>query len=310
MRQLSDPSGAVTLAKSYQPYGSLLRSEGSGETPYGFVGEWEDNTGLVFLRARYYAPLQGRFLTRDVWRGDYTRPLSFNRWSYGYGNPVNFMDPSGMVPECDQYQRADLTQWLTDEMNESRQSYIFLLIWISVHFPEYIDIFVPGPPEFKLPPELASYGIAYGLFADVVKPRGLWDFKNAIFDIVGSNIQLTGQWYRYDVPGNLFFGFIGLAAVFDERILHCGADFATNGVPCSGSDSIEDYEAVEAGYDIYKLSGWSQVDENMIRTALMKHPLIAVGQITVPNPDAYLIPWPYPVGTFDDGRSGWIIRHR
>jgi hypothetical protein len=34
-------------------------------------------------------------LTRDTWQGDYTRPLSLNRWNYVEGNPINYTDPSG-----------------------------------------------------------------------------------------------------------------------------------------------------------------------------------------------------------------------
>lgn len=58
---------------------------------------------MVYLRARYYMPNDGRFLTRDTWMGDYNRPLSLNRWMYGYGNPVKYTDPSGNKPgwpEC------------------------------------------------------------------------------------------------------------------------------------------------------------------------------------------------------------------
>ena len=46
----------------------------------------------------------GRFLTRDTWNGDANRPLSFNRWGYGYGNPVKYTDPSGNIPtHCFQF---------------------------------------------------------------------------------------------------------------------------------------------------------------------------------------------------------------
>jgi hypothetical protein len=47
-----------------------------------------------------YSPETGRFLTRDSWLGDYNRPLSLNRWNYGYGNPVKYTDPSGYRPAC------------------------------------------------------------------------------------------------------------------------------------------------------------------------------------------------------------------
>jgi hypothetical protein len=37
-------------------------------------------------------------MSRDLWQGDYTRPLSLNGWNYGYANPINFTDPSGFDP--------------------------------------------------------------------------------------------------------------------------------------------------------------------------------------------------------------------
>ena len=55
VRQLADGSGAVTLARSYEPYGSMLSSAGTGTTYYGFTGEWANSTtGLIDLRARHY----------------------------------------------------------------------------------------------------------------------------------------------------------------------------------------------------------------------------------------------------------------
>jgi len=59
--------------------------------------ETTDPSGLIHLRARYYAPGDGRFISRDTWDGDYNRPLSLNRWNYVEGNPVKFTDPSGYL---------------------------------------------------------------------------------------------------------------------------------------------------------------------------------------------------------------------
>jgi RHS repeat-associated protein len=95
VRQLVDDTGSITLSKSYRPYGEVLNSAGSGSSNYGFTGEMTDNTGLIYLRARYLEPKTGRFLTRDIWQRDFTRPLSLNGWNYAEGNPINRIDPSG-----------------------------------------------------------------------------------------------------------------------------------------------------------------------------------------------------------------------
>jgi len=99
VRQLVDAAGQVTLVKSYEPYGSVVSSVGSGASVFGFTGEKQDVSGLVYLRARYYDPLDGRFLSRDTWAGEDNRPLSLNRWGYVGGNPVNYTDPSGYIKE-------------------------------------------------------------------------------------------------------------------------------------------------------------------------------------------------------------------
>jgi len=97
VRQLTDASGEVTLANVYEPYGVLAQTAGSAQTSYGFTGESTDPSGMVYLRARYYSPSDGRFLTRDTWMGEFNRPLSLNRWNYVHSNPIMFTDPSGHI---------------------------------------------------------------------------------------------------------------------------------------------------------------------------------------------------------------------
>jgi RHS repeat-associated protein len=102
VRQLVDASGAVRLTRSYQPYGELLASNGDGESMYGFTGEATDAlTGMVYLRARWYAPQDGRFTSKDVWRGEVSRPGTFNAFIYGLSNPVLYHDPSGFCAKGD-----------------------------------------------------------------------------------------------------------------------------------------------------------------------------------------------------------------
>jgi RHS repeat-associated protein len=101
VRQLVDASGNVTLAKSYEPYGEVLLEAGDGTTNYGYTGEWTDATGLLNLRARYYVPWKGRFLTRDTWEGNLEIPMSDNSWLYAYANPLNWTDPTGHIGHYD-----------------------------------------------------------------------------------------------------------------------------------------------------------------------------------------------------------------
>jgi RHS repeat-associated protein len=70
-----------------------VRDNGDRSTPrspFGVTGELQaGQTGLVYLRARWYDPAQGRFLQRDSFTGGPTRPQSLNRYAYAENNPVN-----------------------------------------------------------------------------------------------------------------------------------------------------------------------------------------------------------------------------
>lgn len=62
VRQLTDHSGAVTLARSYDPFGNGLEQVGAGQSTFGYTGEQMDPTGLVYLRARYYNLILGGWM--------------------------------------------------------------------------------------------------------------------------------------------------------------------------------------------------------------------------------------------------------
>jgi RHS repeat-associated protein len=93
-----DGDAPVMMTRDYAPYGEVLAGHGTNPTPYGFTGEWTDASGLIYLRARYYASMDGRFTSNDTWQGDNTTPMSYNAWLYGYSNPVKYVDPSGLSP--------------------------------------------------------------------------------------------------------------------------------------------------------------------------------------------------------------------
>jgi RHS repeat-associated protein len=94
VRQLADSGGGISLAQGHTPFGVPLWSEGWGTTGYGFTGErWEAYTELLFLRARYYDPGIGRFVSRDPWPGSGWLPQTLHGWSYVESNPINRLDP-------------------------------------------------------------------------------------------------------------------------------------------------------------------------------------------------------------------------
>jgi RHS repeat-associated protein len=98
VRQMTNLNSFVIYDQSYEPYGSVIASAGSKASNYGYTGEWTDGTGLVHLRARFYSPSMGRFLTKDTLEVQSSIPLSYNKWLFAGSNPVNLIDPSGLAP--------------------------------------------------------------------------------------------------------------------------------------------------------------------------------------------------------------------
>jgi RHS repeat-associated protein len=94
-RQLTTQNGNIGLTQSFDPFGNPFSAMGPSSSSYGYTGEWVDITGLQFLRARYYAPDQGRFTSRDPFPGFLSQPNSLTPYVYALNNPVLLTDPSG-----------------------------------------------------------------------------------------------------------------------------------------------------------------------------------------------------------------------
>jgi RHS repeat-associated protein len=281
---------------------------GSETASYGFTGEEQDVSGVVFLRARYYSVATGRFLTQDIWQGDYTRPMSLNKWLYVYANPTTYTDSSGLFPSCDEYERADLTQWLIDEMNTNRKSWVasvmryYIRRWNET---KHVDDPIIGGGD------QSSLAVGFFIFADLLQGNGVLDFIIKIHQLIGENVRISENWYAFDVPGNIHYGFLGSDVGISKKLLFCGGDFATNHRWCSGSDSPEDKQAIEVGIALQRNTQGREVDENTLRIILTAYGL-PKGTPSAPPLDSpvWQYMWPYRVGTFDDGSSGIIFKHR
>lgn len=96
VRQLTDPTGAITDTYDYDAYGNHWTVEGSTPNTMLYQGEeWDPDLGFLYLRARYMNPLTGRFLSRDPEDGDLTNPVTLHKYLYAGGDPINKKDPTG-----------------------------------------------------------------------------------------------------------------------------------------------------------------------------------------------------------------------
>ena len=96
-RLLTDETGAVVGRYSYDVFGEVRTKTGTNETDFTFAGEQMDTeTGLQYLRARYYDPEDGRFITVDTARPHDDISATINRYVYAGNNPIINLDPSGL----------------------------------------------------------------------------------------------------------------------------------------------------------------------------------------------------------------------
>jgi RHS repeat-associated protein len=98
MRQITDELSGLTLARSYDPYGSIEGNSGVDETIYGYTGEIQDG-GLINLRTRDYSINIDRFLQLDRTKQNFENTIELNKYIYGRNNPVRYVDPTGKTGE-------------------------------------------------------------------------------------------------------------------------------------------------------------------------------------------------------------------
>ena len=95
---LSGSSGSYLNSYSYLPFGEDLTKTETIANPFEYVGQYgvmDEGNGLDFMRARFYTPVEGRFMNLD--------PIGIagglNLYNYTKNSPSNLIDPSGLCSE-------------------------------------------------------------------------------------------------------------------------------------------------------------------------------------------------------------------
>ena len=100
---ITNTAGALIQELSYDPWGRLRNPANhvlyaSGSEPVlllgrGFSGhEHLPMFGLINMNARLYDPVLGRFLSPDPYVQNPYFSQNYNRYSYGWNNPLRFTD--------------------------------------------------------------------------------------------------------------------------------------------------------------------------------------------------------------------------
>ncbi|BCW69141.1 hypothetical protein NicSoilB8_01850 [Arthrobacter sp. NicSoilB8] len=94
IRAVTDATGTVTSAGAWEPYGRP-RATGPNNPnapPLGWLGQYQDPTGLTHLRARQYDPAVGMFLAPDPAASTSTS----GTYTYAAANPLRYIDTTGL----------------------------------------------------------------------------------------------------------------------------------------------------------------------------------------------------------------------
>ena len=92
-------TGTEAATYTYDAWGKLLTSTGdlAEVNPLRYRGYFYDTeTGLYYLKSRYYDPEVSRFINPDAFVSSGTSVASYNMMVYCDNNPINRIDPAGM----------------------------------------------------------------------------------------------------------------------------------------------------------------------------------------------------------------------
>ncbi len=103
---IQDSTGATVVEYKYNAWGKLLAVTGSmastlgRQNPIRYRGyEYDEESGLYYLRSRYYNPDTGRFISADSVMGRVGEVLSHNLYCYCGNSIINHADDNGNFGE-------------------------------------------------------------------------------------------------------------------------------------------------------------------------------------------------------------------
>ena len=266
MRTVLDSTATQQETRVYSPYGELTQTSGTSQTTFGFTGELTDGNGLVHLRARYYNPALGQFVSLD--------PLETrNRFAYVNGNPINRKDPSGLIGEqastCNSDKKCcgpDSTDWFLQELQIHAR-------WVDQHLAAPYQTAIQTA-AMQCPPILG--GACILLAIDIATADAALQFRNYAKAIPHKwmNFANTGascpspDCYRSVTicnkcidrakMGDMIFGVAGIRIGFTPLTIWTGGHQVAGGLRAADSQSTAGI-GINIGPDILSISSASEL---------------------------------------------------
>jgi RHS repeat-associated protein len=113
--QIVDQAGYIVNSYSYDVWGNFENKVEGTSNPFTYFGQqYDESTGLYYLRGRYYDPKTGQFIQEDPARD------GLNWYIYGNSNPILWIDPSGFITE------KEIEMFKNHEISYGAYSYLML----------------------------------------------------------------------------------------------------------------------------------------------------------------------------------------
>jgi RHS repeat-associated protein len=259
---LTNESQTVTDRYVYTPFGEISGHEGTTANPFTYVGGlgvMAEADGLYFMRARFYDPASGRFLSKDPFGGDVALPVSLHKYLYAGNIPLSFIDPTGWVMTRsempgDPMLTSAMLQQQTQEAKNSASQILFGTSDAEFFDPAALSCFLNskyGATQTACSPELVQQGSRmWQKMHPQVNPD--WETIINAFRYIGEGALCLG--------GTVGTSGFASAAACAPLVTHAGTDLAHAGCDAfaggdKGCHSAVDWISLEISFVTLDSSG-------------------------------------------------------
>jgi len=256
--QLLDNNGNIIREYRYDAFGVERFKDENDTNPFRYTGEYFDReTGMIYLRMRFYIPHLGRFLNEDPIRD------GLNWYTYVNGNPIMFIDPWGLSAEGWAQYISQLNSSLEQTQAGSEDHWAILSDLLSAiqQFDRSIDLSfyfserrLVNTLSFSQMVGVLGVYIINTMHDPIIRYIRSLGFSQAYSEAIFGVVHLTISASRAGMTGSEYLDFImGMSYLGVGANFTSAANSATSGT-VSGAKVIRKYGAADLN-ELYQKSG-------------------------------------------------------